>query len=112
MRDPNWPSDQRTPDRWFDITFAEPTPAGVGQIGHAGGNLIIGPGVKNVDFLLSRSFLMPWAGHYLQFRCESFNFTSTPAFGHPNASLGTANVGQINSAGDPRRIQCALKYVY
>jgi Carboxypeptidase regulatory-like domain/TonB dependent receptor-like, beta-barrel len=112
VRNPNLPSSERTIDRWFDITFAEPTPAGVGAIGNAGRNLIIGPGVKNFDFLLSRSFVMPFEGHYLQFRFESFNFTNTPAFGNPNTELGTVNAGQINSAGDPRRIQFALKYVF
>jgi hypothetical protein len=112
VRNPNLPEDDRTIDRWFDTTFVVPTPAGVGQIGNAGRNLIIGPGVKNFDFLLSRSFGMPFEGHYLQFRFESFNFTNTPAFGNPNTAVGTVNAGQINSAGDPRRIQFALKYVF
>ena len=112
VRNPNLPSGERTIDRWFDTGFAEPTPAGVGQVGNAGRNLIIGPGVKNFDFLLSRSFAMPFEGHYLQFRFESFNFTNTPAFGNPNTAVGTVNAGQINSAGDPRRIQFALKYVF
>jgi carboxypeptidase family protein/TonB-dependent receptor-like protein len=111
-RNPNLPASERTIDRWFDTTFVVPTPAGVGQIGNAGRNLIIGPGVKNFDFLLSRSFSMPLEGHYLQFRFESFNFTNTPAFGNPNTSAGSVNVGQITTAGDPRRIQFALKYVF
>ena len=112
VRDPNLPEDQRTIDRWFDTSFAEPTPAGVGQVGNAGRNLIIGPGVKNFDFLLSRSFVMPFEGHALQFRFESFNFTNTPAFGNPNTALGTVNAGRITGAGDPRRIQFALKYTF
>lgn len=112
VSNPNLPSDQRTIDRWFNTTFVVATPAGVGQIGNAGRNLIIGPGMKNFDFLLSRSFVMPFENHYLQFRFESFNFTNTPAFGNPNVAVGSANVGQINSAGDPRRIQFALKYVF
>jgi hypothetical protein len=112
VSNPNLPSDQRTIDRWFDTNFVVATPAGVGQIGNAGRNLIIGPGVKNFDFLLSRSFVMPFEGHSLQFRFESFNFTNTPAFGNPNTAVGSVNVGQITSAGDPRRIQFALKYVF
>ena len=112
VSDPNLPSDQRTIDRWFDTNFAVATPAGVAQIGNAGRNLIIGPGVKNFDFLLSRTFPMPIEGHHLQFRFESFNLTNTPAFGNPNTTLGSANQGKITGAGDPRRIQFALKYVF
>lgn len=112
VSNPNLPKDQRTIDRWFDTGFVVATPAGVGQIGNAGRNLIIGPGVKNFDFLLSRSFVMPFEGHSLQFRFESFNFTNTPAFGNPNTGVGTVNAGRITSAGDPRRIQIALKYLF
>ena len=112
VSNPNLPSNERTIDRWFNTAFVVATPAGVGQIGNAGRNLIIGPGVKNVDFLLSRSFVMPFEKHTLQFRFESFNFTNTPAFGNPNTAVGSVNVGQITSAGDPRRIQFALKYVF
>jgi TonB-dependent receptor-like protein len=112
VSNPNLPSSERAIERWFDTTFVAPTPAGVGQIGNAGRNLIIGPGVKNFDFLLSRSFAMPFEGHSLQFRFESFNFTNTPAFGNPNVAVGTVNAGQITTAGDPRRIQFALKYVF
>lgn len=112
VRDPNLSSGERTIDRWFDTSFVEATPAGVGQVGNAGRNLILGPGLKNFDFLLSRSFVMPFEGHYLQFRFESFNFTNTPAFGNPNTAIGTPNAGRITTAGDPRRIQFALKYVF
>jgi hypothetical protein len=112
VRNPNLPDGERTIDRWFDTTFVEATPAGVGQIGNAGRNLIIGPGVKNFDFLLSRSFAMPWEAHLIQFRFESFNFTNTPAFGNPNVAVGNVNVGRITTAGDPRRIQFALKYLF
>src|SRR5262245_33990171 len=112
VSDPNLPASERTIDRWFNTAFVAPTPAGVGQIGNAGRNLIIGPGVKNFDFMLSRSFVMPFEGHSLQFRFESFNFTNTPAFGNPNTAVGAVNAGQITTAGDPRRIQFALKYVF
>ncbi len=112
VSNPNLPAGERTIDRWFNTAFVEPTPAGVGAIGNAGRNLIIGPGVKNFDFLLSRSFPMPKEGHFLQFRFESFNLTNTPAFGNPNTSVGTVDAGKITSAGDPRRIQFALKYVF
>lgn len=68
--------------------------------------------MKNFDFLLSRTFPMPIEGHHLQFRFKSFNLTNTPAFGNLNTTLGSANQGKITGAGDPRRIQFALKYVF
>jgi hypothetical protein len=45
----------------------------------------------------------------LDFRCEIFNLTNTPPLGAPGAVLGAAGFGTINSAGDPRVIQFALK---
>jgi hypothetical protein len=110
VRDPNLPGSERTIDRWFDTTFV--VPAVPGQVGNAGRNLIIGPGIKNFDLLLARTFSLPWEGHQLQFRFESFNFTNTPNFGAPNTAVGTVNAGRITSAEDPRRIQFALKYVF
>lgn len=110
VADVNLPSFQRTIDRWFNTEAAVAGPAG--QIDPAGRNLIWGPGRVNFDFSLSRRFMMPWEGHSLQFRFESFNFTNTPAFGRPNTSFGTANVGRITDADEPRRIQFGLKYVF
>lgn len=110
VRNPNLPSSERTIDRWFDTGFVR---TGVpGELTNAGRNLIRGPGTKNLDFIATRVFRMPWEGHQLQFRFESFNFTNTPAFGQPNAAVGTPGVGTINSADDPRRIQLALKYTF
>ena len=110
VRNPNLPASERTIDRWFDTGFV--MAAASGQIGNAGRNLITGPGRKNFDFMLARNFLMPWEGHQLQFRFESFNFTNTPNFGAPNTAVGTVNAGRIISADEPRRIQFALKYVF
>jgi Carboxypeptidase regulatory-like domain/TonB dependent receptor len=112
VRDPNLPKSERTIDRWFDTGFVVPTSATAASVGNAGRNLIIGPGRKNFDFLLSRSFAMPWEGHTLQFRFESFNFTNTVNFLNPNTDIGTVNAGRIISAEDPRRIQFALKYMF
>ncbi len=50
-------------------------------------------------------------GKRLQFRAESFNFANTPAFGQPGTTLNGLGVGQITSAGDPRRIQFGLKLI-
>lgn len=106
----NLPRSQRTIDRWFNTAACVPgTP---GQIDPAGRNLIWGPGRVNLDISIARRFDLPWEGHSLQFRFESFNFTNTPAFGPPNTAFGTPAVGTITSADEPRRIQFGLKYVF
>jgi hypothetical protein len=110
IADANLPSGERTIDRWFNTAFLR-TPA-PGVFGSAGRNIIAGPGRKNLDIMVSRNFQMPWEGHTVQFRFESFNFTNTPSFGQPNTSVGTPSAGLISEADEPRRIQFALKYVF
>ncbi|MBI1896368.1 MAG: TonB-dependent receptor [Acidobacteria bacterium] len=110
VRNPNLPRGERTIDRWFDTTAV--VPGRPGEFDNAGRNLIVGPPTYNLDFSLDKNFYLPWENHYVQFRFESFNFTNTPAFGRPNRTFGTAAVGTINSADEPRRIQFGLKYVF
>lgn len=106
----NLPKSQRTIDRWFNTDAIGP--GGVGVLDNAGRNLIWGPGTTAFDFQISRRFPLPWEGDYLQFRFESFNFTNTPVFGRPNTSIGRPAAGRITTAGEPRRIQFGLKWVF
>ncbi len=110
VRNPNLPESERTIDRWFDPTFVVASAPGV--VSNAGRNLIIGPGRQNMDLMVSRSFRMPWEGHALQFRFETFNALNHANFGNPNTGVGTPNVGRITTAEDPRRIQFGLKYSF
>jgi hypothetical protein len=108
VTDPRLDGSERTIDRWFNTSFLRPSAPGV--IGNAGRNLIVAPGKRNVDLVLSKEILMPWEGHRIQFRAEAFNFTNTANFGVPNAAVGTPAAGQITLADEPRRLQFALKY--
>ena len=110
IRDPNLSGSQRTIDRWFDTNALQAGQPGI--LDNAGRNMILGPPTKAFDFSVSRRFILPWEGHSMQFRFESFNFTNTPSFGRPNTSFGTAAAGTINTASEPRRIQFGLKYVF
>lgn len=110
VRSPNLPSSERTIDRWFDTEFVVASQPGV--FSNAGRNLIVSPGAKNLDVMVARDFPMPWEGHEVQFRFESFNFTNTANFGRPATGVGTPAAGEITTAADPRRIQFGLKYVF
>lgn len=102
------PSDQQTIDHWFDTSAFVVQPQYT--YGNAGRNILFGPNLRNLDLSLSKSFSITESKR-LQFRAESFNFTNTPAFGQPAATLNGLGVGQITSAGDPRRIQFGLKFI-
>ncbi|MGH9722770.1 MAG: carboxypeptidase regulatory-like domain-containing protein [Bryobacteraceae bacterium] len=97
-------------DKWFDeFAFVAAAP---GVFGNNGRNVLYGPGAKNFDFILGKRFTLPWEGHALQFRFESFNLTNTPAFGQPAGGLRGQSTATINEADEPRRIQFALKYTF
>jgi hypothetical protein len=102
--------DNPTIDKWFDeFAFVASAP---GVFGNTGRNVLYGPGSRNFDFILGKRFSMPWEGHAVQFRFESFNFTNTPTFGQPNAGLRGPATATITDADQPRRIQFALKYIF
>jgi hypothetical protein len=97
-----------TIDRWFDISAFVVQPQYT--YGNSGKNILFGPGSKNLDLSLHKTFELTERMR-LQFRAESFNFTNTPTFGQPGATLNGLGVGQITSASDPRRLQFGLKFV-
>ena len=79
--------------------------------GNAGRNTLYGPSLRNIDFSLAKAFSITETKK-LQFRFESFNFTNTPAFGQPASVINQAGAGTITSAGAPRDIQFALKFLF
>jgi hypothetical protein len=99
---------QQSIDRWFDVSAFQVQPQYT--YGNAGRNILFGPGLRNLDFSLAKSFRLSEKKR-LQFRAESFNFSNTPAFGLPNAVINGPGPGVITSAGDPRRVQFGLKFV-
>jgi hypothetical protein len=110
------PSDQRTIERWFDASaFVAPPQF---TFGNSGRNILYGPGTKQIDLSLFKSFRLAEARR-IEFRAEAFNAFNTPQFNNPNATIGFAGVGRITSAGNPpvyqrtpRQIQLALKLYF
>jgi hypothetical protein len=59
-------------------------------------NVLRGDGYFVIDLGVGKSFRMPWEGHRLQFRWETFNLTNTPKF--DTASI-TATIDSPSSFG-------------
>ncbi len=109
LRNPNLPSDQRNPTRWFDTTaFARPTEP---RYGNAGRSIVQAPGLNNLDLSLHRRFPVTDTLR-IELRAESFNLTNTTNFRVPGNNFGTANFGVLGNAWDNRQMQIGLRIVY
>ncbi len=110
------PSDQRSIDHWFDASAFTAPPQFT--FGNSGRNILYGPGTKQIDLSLFKSFRFT-ESRRVEFRAEAFNALNTPQFNNPNATIGFTGVGKITSAGSPtvyqrtsRQIQLALKLYF
>lgn len=72
---------------------------------------IVNPSNLQNDFALTRTFKI--AGQQnVQFRWEVFNLLNHVNFNGPITALNSASFGQIQTAGDPRIMQFALKFTF
>ena len=122
-RDPANTGTSRRPDRIADGRLDNPTlekwfdPAAFAvqeqfTFGSAGRNIMVGPGLNNLDFSVFKNFVIT-EGHRIQFRGEFFNLTNTPHFNNPANNISVrSQVGVISSAFGQREIQLALKYLF
>jgi hypothetical protein len=112
IRNPNLPSDQRTPDRWFD------TGAFVMQDaftwGNAGAYMVNDDGRRLFDVSLAKKFPI-MEGHSMEVRAEFFNIANHTMFGAPGSGgyvLNTPGFGVISGTAPARQIQFALRYAF
>lgn len=97
------------PQRWFDVTaFAVPPR---GHFGNAGRNILDGPGLQTVNFSIVKNTAVTERLH-AQLRAEFFNLLDHNNFNQPDNYFGSPSFGQVVSAGSPRRIQFALKFLF
>ena len=82
-----------------------------GQFGNAGRNIARGPAYTNVDLALIRDFSFLRETR-LQVRAEVFNVANHANFGLPVADLNSPSFGRILSAGQPRLMQFAVKFLF
>jgi hypothetical protein len=109
LTDGNLPKDQRSIDRWFDLSaFVAPPQF---TFGNAGRGILTGPGNFNVDAGIHRQFLLR-EGWKLTFRWEMFNAFNRANFANPNAAIGNPQAGQISATAPARIQQAALKFTF
>ena len=63
------------------------------------------------DFALTRTFKLTGTQN-IQFRWEVFNLINHTNFNAPVTALNSGSFGTIQTAGDPRIMQFALKFTY
>lgn len=104
----NLSSSQQSLHRWYDTSCFVSPPAF--QFGNTGRNILIGPGLKDLDFGLSKDFpIHDRLG--MQFRMEAFNLPNHPNFGVPGTSIGTPSAGTITKqVVNARELQFAVRF--
>jgi hypothetical protein len=83
-----------------------------GRYGNAARNLFSGPAHSSTDLSLVKNFAISERAGKVQFRTEFFNAWNQVNFGSPEPRLANRNFGQILSAGSPRIVQFAVKYIF
>jgi hypothetical protein len=97
---------------WFDTNgrakFTSPTP---GTIGNTGRNFFLQPAYFQTDASLSKQFRITERVSF-DFRVDAKNFTNTPSFSAPTATLTSSIFGRINDSVDSvaRRVQFSGKF--
>jgi hypothetical protein len=107
--DPTLPADQRSTSQWFNTAAFAVAPQFT--LGTSSRNPVRGPSYRDVDLALMRRIGIG-GGKAFELRAEIFNLLNTPPLGAPAAVLGAANFGTITSAGDPRVMQLAVKFLF
>ena len=85
------------------------------NIGNAGRNILIGPGVFNTDFGLFKRFRFDSGGRQreVQIRIEAFNVFNEPHYAQPSATVDQLEAGRIMAiVGTMREMQLGLKFLF
>jgi Carboxypeptidase regulatory-like domain/TonB-dependent Receptor Plug Domain len=117
--DPDLPSDERTPQHWFNTAaFLNPTLMTPGQFGNSPRNVLIGSSFSRVDLGLTKQFAVGGRAK-LQVRAESFNVFNTVSFTGLNttvrfdaAGIPTGGFGQVTSAAPGRVMEFGVRLTY
>jgi len=104
---PNLDTGSRTVNRWFDTSvFSSPAQW---NIGNAGRGIVWGPGLRSLDFTVSKYFSFTEKVR-LQYRAEAYNLSNSPYFANPNVTVGAGTFGRITAVSNSsRQMQMALR---
>src|SRR5262249_22703017 len=104
------PRGEQDPQRFFNTAAIALQP--FGSFGNLGRNVLVGPGIINIDSSLTKSF--PFLeGQRLDFRFEVFNTANHPNWGPPDVTLLNATFGKVTSTRtNMRQLQGSLKLVF
>jgi len=97
------------PNAWFNAAAFVTAP--YGSFGNSGRNILEGPGLQTFNVSLLKNTSLHEHGS-LQFRAEFFNILNRANFALPDNFVGSPTFGKISSAGEPRRVQAALKWIF
>jgi hypothetical protein len=106
----NLPSGQRSIYQWFDVAAFQDAPNYT--FGDSGYNVLIGPGIWNLDLGIRKVFSVT-ERQKIELRGEFYNALNHPNFGQPNSDIdaGPGAAGTITAlTTNMRTIQVALKY--
>ena len=101
----------KTLTKWFDTTqFADTLP---NTHGNCGINTVRGPGGKNLNMSLFRSFPLP-TGRSIEFRASAFNLLDWESYAFPGSSVANPTTfGVITGVrNSPREMQFAVKLYF
>ncbi|HZQ56125.1 MAG TPA: hypothetical protein VFB14_28290 [Bryobacteraceae bacterium] len=100
--------------QWFNTAAFRSN--ALGTYGSAGRNILSGPDYADIDFSVIRSFAVPIGpkaeSQKLQLRADFFNLLNHANFNNPSNTVSSSTFGRILTAGEPRILQLALKFVF
>ncbi|MGC8550740.1 MAG: hypothetical protein ACP5M4_13685 [Acidobacteriaceae bacterium] len=82
-----------------------------GYFGNSPRGVLFGPGAANTDVGLAKDIAI-YRALKLELRGQFFNVFNHPNFGNPDAYTGSSSFGVINTAGAPRILQIAGRFVW
>ena len=103
------PYGDKTLDHYLNPkAFGQPA---LGTYSPLGATNVLVPGSVQIDMGVTRTFQVR-ERQSIQFRAEAFNLPNHLNPGLPVTAINNSNFGKIQTAGDPRLLQFALKYVF